>query len=278
MTPQERDVIAGIFDRLKQAANQPRDPEAETFIAERLREQPYAPYAMAQAVYVQEQAVANLHQQVESLQAQLREAQTRAAEPVQPQAGGFLSGIFGGGSVPRTGSVPPVPPRADAAAPSAAWNTQPQAQAAAPQQAMPMQPQAPQPGPWSNQPQQAQSRGGGFMASALTTAAGVAGGLMLGNVLTNAFGGGSKPAAQTASDTSATNPAGATPQQAAYDQGASDQAAYDRGASDQAQQDNGYGQGYDGEAKYSNASQNDSQDDDNDPGFDDGGGDDDSWV
>eukprot|EP01035_Chromulina_nebulosa_P064895 gene64895-88769_t len=54
MTPQERDVIAGIFDRLKQAANQPRDPEAENYIAQRLREQPYAPYAMAQAVYVQD--------------------------------------------------------------------------------------------------------------------------------------------------------------------------------------------------------------------------------
>ena len=188
MTPQERDVIAGIFDRLRQAANQPRDPEAENFIAERLREQPYAPYAMAQAVYVQEQALANLNQQVESLQAQLREAQTRASEAAQPQAGGFLSGIFGGGSVPRTGSVPPVPPRAaDANAPSGVWTTQPQAQGA-PGQAMPMQAQA-QPGPWSNQPQQ-QARGGGFMASALTTAAGVAGGMVAGNMLMNAFGGG----------------------------------------------------------------------------------------
>ena len=61
MTPQERDVIAGIFDRLKQAANQPRDPEAERYIAERLREQPYAPYAMAQSVYVQEQALTLRH-------------------------------------------------------------------------------------------------------------------------------------------------------------------------------------------------------------------------
>ena len=73
MTPQERDVIAGIFDRLKQAANQPRDPEAERYIAERLREQPYAPYAMAQSVYVQEQALTNLQQQVEDLQTQMRE-------------------------------------------------------------------------------------------------------------------------------------------------------------------------------------------------------------
>ena len=266
MTPQERDVIAGIFDRLRQAANQPRDPEAENFIAERLREQPYAPYAMAQAVYVQEQALANLNQQVESLQAQLREAQTRASETAQPQAGGFLSGIFGGGSVPRTGSVPPVPPRTDAAAPSGAWNTQPQA--AAPAQAMPMQAQG-QPGPWSNQPQQAPGRGGGFMASALTTAAGVAGGMMLGNVLTNAFGGGSKPAAQTASDTGANSSSSpAAPQQAAADQSASAQPA-----SNQTAQDNGYGQGYDGEANYQHASH-----DDADPGFDDGNADDDSWV
>ncbi|RYE29967.1 MAG: DUF2076 domain-containing protein [Hyphomicrobiales bacterium] len=266
MTPQERDVIAGIFDRLRQAANQPRDPEAETFIAERLREQPYAPYAMAQAVYVQEQALANLNQQVESLQAQLREAQNRASEPAPAPAGGFLSGIFGGGSVPRTGSVPTVPPRADATAPSGAWNTQPQAQAqGAPGQAMPMQAQG-QPGPWSNQPQQA--RGGGFMASALTTAAGVAGGMMLGNVLTNAFGGGSKPATQTASDTTSSSSNAATTPQPAADQSASAQPA-----ADQTAQDGGYGQGYDGEAGYQNASH-----DDADPGFDDGGADDDSWV
>ncbi|WP_306227448.1 DUF2076 domain-containing protein [Bosea beijingensis] len=262
MTPQERDVIAGIFDRLRQAANQPRDPEAENFIAERLREQPYAPYAMAQAVYVQEQALANLNQQVESLQAQLREAQNRASEAAQPQAGGFLSGIFGGGSVPRTGTVPPVPPRTDAAAPSGAWNTQAQS---APGQ--PMQAQG-QPGPWSNQPQQ-QARGGGFMASALTTAAGVAGGMMLGNVLTNAFGGGSKPAAQTASDTGANSSATpAAPQQAAADQSASAQPA-----ADQTAQDSGYSQGYDGEASYQNASYDDAG-----AGFDDGGADDDSWV
>ena len=99
MTPQERDVIAGIFDRLKQAANQPRDPEAERYIAERLREQPYAPYAMAQSVYVQEQALTNLQAQVEDLQAQVRDLQTKQAE-APAQSGGFLSGIFGGGAQP----------------------------------------------------------------------------------------------------------------------------------------------------------------------------------
>lgn len=266
MTPQERDVIAGIFDRLKQAANQPRDPEAENFIAERLREQPYAPYAMAQAVYVQEQALANLSQQVEALQGQLRDAEKRASEAAaaaQPAAGGFLSGIFGGGSVPRTGSVPSVPPRSDAAAPSGAWNTQPQGQ---PMQAPPMQAGGAQPGPWSNQPQQAAGRGGGFMASALSTAAGVAGGVVLGNVLANAFsgaGGAAKPATPAAAaDTNANAGSGATTQQAASEQNAGDQTA-------QASSD--YSQGYDNEASTQQANY-----EDDDPGFD--SGDDDSWV
>src|SRR5687768_7653904 len=122
MTPQERDVIAGIFDRLKQAANQPRDPEAETFIASRLSEQPYAPYAMAQAVYVQEQALTNLQAQVEELQAQVRGLQEQTAQPAPAQSGGFLSGIFGGGAQAptRPGSVPAFPQRGEQA-PSGAW-------------------------------------------------------------------------------------------------------------------------------------------------------------
>jgi len=281
MTPQERDVIAGIFDRLRQAANQPRDPEAEAFIAERLREQPYAPYAMAQSVYVQEQALTNLSQQVESLQAQLKEAEARASAAQQPpqQAGGFLSGIFGGGAAqPRSASVPSFPPRQDAPAPAAssAWNMQPQARPGQPQpQAQPMQESA-QPGPWSNQPR-AGGGGGGFLAGALTTAAGVAGGMMLGNMLTNAFGGhGATSSAtnQLAGNTSASDKGdtGASTQQAAYDQGATDQAAYDRGASDQAAQDRAEPDRND--ANYDTAS----YEDDSDPGFDDGGGDDDSWV
>ena len=53
MNDQERQVIDDIFQRLEQVANQPRDPEAERYIADKLRRQPYAPYALAQAVFVQ---------------------------------------------------------------------------------------------------------------------------------------------------------------------------------------------------------------------------------
>lgn len=228
MTPQERDVIAGIFDRLKQAANQPRDPEAETYIAGRLREQPYAPYAMAQAVYVQEQALTNLQAQVEDLQAQLRDLQNRPAE-APAQAGGFLSGIFGGGAQPqpaRPRSVPAFPQRAEGA-PSGAWNTQPPAGA---MQAAPGQAGMQQPGPWANQAAQQQpARGGGFMASALTTAAGVAGGMMLGNVLTNAFGGNKAGEAKPAETASSAAPA---KDDSAGTQTASDNSNYNDGSSD----------------------------------------------
>lgn len=276
MTPQERDVIAGIFDRLRQAANQPRDPEAERYIADRLREQPYAPYAMAQAVYVQEQALTNLQSQVEELQAQVRDLQSRPAEP-QAQSGGFLSGIFGGGArapePARPRSVPAFPQRGEQT-PSAAWSNQ--SGMAAPMQSGMAGPGmagpgmgAQQPGPWANQAAQAPARaGGGFMATALTTAAGVAGGMMLGNVLTNAFSGNKSGADQAkagesgaSSDTASTASAGGDP---ANIQTAGDNSNYDDGSSN--------------EANYQNASHEAPFD----GGYDDGassfGGDDDSWA
>src|ERR1700712_5191546 len=99
MNSEERDVIAGIFQRLEQASSQPRDADAERFIAERLRAQPYAPYAMAQLIYVQEEAIKSLNQQLE---------ETRRSQQAQPQGGGgFLSTIFGG--APR--QEPQYPPQ-----------------------------------------------------------------------------------------------------------------------------------------------------------------------
>ena len=68
---QEREIISGIFQRLEQAASQPRDPETERFIADKIRQQPYAPYAMAQMIYVQEEAIKSLNQQVEELRAEV---------------------------------------------------------------------------------------------------------------------------------------------------------------------------------------------------------------
>lgn len=183
MNPQERQVIDGIFDRLKNVANQPRDPEAERYIGELVQKQPYATYALAQSVYVQEQALLNQQQQIEQLQAEIEELRQRP----QPQAGGggFLSGLFGGGSqpqrapehVPAYGQRREAPPQAPAAGP---WGGQPQAA-------------APAAGPWG-QPQP-QRQGMGFLGTAASAAAGVAGGMVLGSILSSALGGGAAKAA-----------------------------------------------------------------------------------
>ena len=177
MNSEERDVIAGIFKRLEQAAGQPRDAEADRFIAERLREQPYAPYAMAQLIYVQEEAIKSLNQQLEQVRAEAERAQGSGG-------GGFLSSIFGGGqqrpAAPQGGQQ------------GGAWGRQPQQPGYAPQGYQ--QGYAPQGGqaggPWGGQPGMQAPQGRGFLGSALTTAAGVAGGMVVGSALMNAFSGG----------------------------------------------------------------------------------------
>jgi hypothetical protein len=179
---QERQIISDIFKRLEQTAGQQRDPEAERFIADKLRQQPYAPYAMAQALYVQEEALKSLNEQIEQLRSeneQLRSQGNRGS-------GGFLSSIFGGGqgassgAFSRPGQQPGyAPQQPNYAQPGGPWGGQ-----GAPQQG----------GPWGGQPGYAQPQagpgGGGFLRGALTTAAGVAGGMVVGNALMNAFSGG----------------------------------------------------------------------------------------
>lgn len=179
MNSEERDVISGIFQRLEQAQSQPRDADAERFIADKLRTQTYAPYAMAQLIYVQEEAIKSLNQQLEQARKQ--------AAPAQGSGGGFLSSIFGGGSQrqePQPGAYAQQRPAGQP------WGNPGGAPQGYPQQGYPQQgyPQQ-QGGPWAGQ-QQAPARGGGFLASALPMAAGAAGGMLLGSALSNAFAGG----------------------------------------------------------------------------------------
>jgi hypothetical protein len=181
MNNQEREVITDIFRRLEQAANQPRDPDAERLIADQIRQKPYAPYAMAQTIFVQEQALQNLQVQLEQLRAEVEDLRRR------PQSsGGFLSGLFGGGARREEHHRP------HGQQPQQPWGGQPgYGQAMHPGHGQPGygQPGFGQPGmmggsgPWGGQ-----ARGGsGFLGTALTTAAGVAGGMMIANALSSAF-------------------------------------------------------------------------------------------
>ena len=177
MNSQERDVISGIFERLKSVADAPRDPEAERFIAELVARQPYAPYAMAQAVYVQEQALREINDKVRDLEAQLKGG--------GGQSGSFLGSLFGVGSSEQA-PAPTQPTRTSV--PQAGMGSAPQ-WGTAPSQGMPQQfpPAGQQPG------------GGGFLQGALAAAAGVAGGALLYQGLKGLFGGGEAHHAASAS-------------------------------------------------------------------------------
>jgi len=161
MTPVERQMLAGLFERVASTASTARDPEAEAFINDSLRAQPHAPYVLAQTVLVQQQALENAMRRVQEL-----EAQAKAPHEETSFLGSLGKSLFGGGA--------PAPAAAPRANYDASAYSRPQAA-------------APQPGPWSQQPQG--PAGGGFLQSALTTASGVAGGMLLANALGGLFGG-----------------------------------------------------------------------------------------
>jgi uncharacterized protein len=173
MTPEERQMLGNLFDRINAMSAAPRDSQAESFISDAVRAAPSAPYVLAQTVLVQQQALEAAARRISELEAGLREA----TEQHQEQ-GSFLGNlgksIFGG--PPQS----PPPPRAtyDVTPYQRLPGAQPPPNYAAPPPA-PSQ-YAPQPGPWSapSAPQ-----GGGFLQNAMSTAAGVAGGVALGNIL-----------------------------------------------------------------------------------------------
>ena len=185
MSPDEHQLLAGLFDRVRGAANAPRDRDAEAYIAESIRAQPWAPYLLAQTVIVQEQNLADAGARIAELEARVRELET----PAPASSGSFLGGGAGsifGGSPGRQ----PAPPAANTSPWSRAGAQQqaPAYNAAPPQQPSPWQRQ-PQPSGWQQPQAAAPAASGGFLTSALGMAAGVAGGAMLANSLGGMFGG-----------------------------------------------------------------------------------------
>ncbi|HHG8773847.1 TPA: DUF2076 domain-containing protein [Raoultella planticola] len=167
MQSEEQRLIDGLFSRLKEAGTQSasRDASAEERIAQHIKEQPAAPYYMAQTILIQEAAIKQLNDRIQALESQVTQLQA-----AKPSSGGFLSGLFGGGQSRVSDPIP-----------GAEQYGRPQANAQ-PQYAPPVQQQ-------NYAPQAAARSGGGFMAGALQTAAGVAGGVVLGNMLTHMFSG-----------------------------------------------------------------------------------------
>src|SRR5471030_3240243 len=132
MQDQERDLIEGLFGRLKEYESQQRDPEAERLIAGLVAAQPGAPYLLTQTVLVQEQALKAAQARIDEL-----EAKAKAAPP--PSFLGNAPRVGPWGSASGAAPTAPVAPP-----PGGPW------QQAAPQQ--PLQP-----------PPQQMMGGGGFL-------------------------------------------------------------------------------------------------------------------
>jgi len=155
MTPQERELIDGLFQRLKAADTPQKDNEADALIKQRVAEQPSAPYLLVQTTLVQEHALNAAQQRIAQLEGELSNRQA------QPAGGGtsFLGGLLGRNNRWNAQNAP------DAPAPAAA----------APRSSVPITAPAASSGFGAS----AGFGGGGFLGTALTTAAGVAGGALL---------------------------------------------------------------------------------------------------
>jgi uncharacterized protein len=175
MTPQERQLVDDLFDRLSKVEGAPRDPDAVAAITEGLRKAPNAVYALVQTVLLQNEALKRANSRIQELEA------GGAAEQQQP--GGFLDSmrdaIFGQNQ-PR-GSVPNVRPPEVASRP--VWNSG---------QVMQQSPGQYNQGPYNQGPYgqpygapQAPMGGGSgsFLGTAAAAAAGMVGGsLLLGSI------------------------------------------------------------------------------------------------
>ena len=178
MTPQERQLVDDLFDRLSKLEGTPRDPDAAAAIAQGLRSAPNAVYALVQTVLLQDEALKRANSRIQELEA--------GGAGEQRQSGGFLDSmretIFG----QERGSVPNVRPPDLASRPT--WNSGQvlqQAQGPAPYNQGPYgqpygAPQAPMGG-----------GGGSFLGTAAAAAAGVVGGSLLLGSIRSMMGGGS---------------------------------------------------------------------------------------
>jgi hypothetical protein len=180
MTPQERQLVDDLFDRLSKVEGTPRDRDATAAITQGLGKAPNAVYALVQTVLLQDEALKRAHSRIQELEGQ----------DEQPQGGGFLDSmretIFG--QTPQRGSVPNVRPPELPGRPT--WNSgRVMQQAQGPGQ----YDQAPYGQQAQGQPygQQAPMGGGGsFLGTAAGAVAGVVGGSMLLSSIRGMMGGG----------------------------------------------------------------------------------------
>jgi hypothetical protein len=187
MTPQERQLVDDLFDRLSKLESAPRDPDATAAIAQGLRMAPNAIYPLVQTVLVQDEALRRANDRIHELESQ--------SAPQQGQSGGFLDtmrgAIFGQGQ--SGGSVPSVRPPEAGSRP--VWNSgQVLQQGGHYEQSGYGQPYGGQQGPMGGGMMGGGMMGGGtgggsFLGTAAAAAAGAVGGSLLLNSIRSMMGG-----------------------------------------------------------------------------------------
>jgi uncharacterized protein len=202
MTPQERQLIDDLFDRLAKVESTPRDAEAMSTIMQGLRNAPNAIYPLVQTVLLQDEALRCAAERIQQLE--------QGEKQDQGQSGGFLDSmrdkIFGQSNQQR-GSVPNVPPPVPESHP--VWNSgqvlqQSQGQGQYDQgygqgygqgnyQGGYGGPGYGQ-GSYGGGPQSPFGGGGSFLGTAAATAAGMVGGSLLMNGIRGMMGGGHRQA------------------------------------------------------------------------------------
>ena len=186
MTPQERQLMVQLFDRLATLENSPRDPDAEAMIREGFRRAPNAAYALVQTVLIQDEALKAANAHIQELERQSGVPQQQE-EPPRGFLDSMRSSIFGS-DAPR-GSVPRVP---QAGAPTGRpdpWGQQ-QGYQGQGGQGQGYQGQGQYPGqgaPMQAPPQQ--GGGSSFLGTAAAVAAGAIGGSLLMGGIRSALGG-----------------------------------------------------------------------------------------
>jgi hypothetical protein len=186
MTPQERQLIDDLFDRLAKLESAKRDPEAMSAIMQGLRNAPNAVYALVQTALVQDEALKRADMRIQELE---------AGAGQQAQSGGFLDSmrdaILGQNQQhgQNQGSVPNVRAPEMAGGSRPAWNT-----GQVLQQGQPPgqygQPAYGQPYGGAQQQPSAFGGGGSFLGTAAAAAAGVVGGSLLAGSIRSMMGGG----------------------------------------------------------------------------------------
>lgn len=154
MTPQERDLITQLIDRLRQRAPQPKDQEADALIRQAIAAQPDIPYLLVQTVLIQDMALHSAEHRIADLEAQVAQG---VAAPPQAHSSflGAAARSLGFGGPWGRATAQPAPAAAPAMTP-----------------AVPL----------------VQSGGGGFLHQAAATAAGIAGGALLFEGIQSLFG------------------------------------------------------------------------------------------